>query len=155
MTISIGVKCLSWTRRKGKRMDKSKFNVKSEWRKFGIILGIILAVIATILLIKARASTIYFYGAGFFFTAAALIVPIVVKPVFILFLYIAHVMGWIMTRLILGILFYLVITPMGLLGRLFGKRFLDLKFPGKQESYWIETDQLIRDEGVNSYENQF
>jgi hypothetical protein len=155
MTISIGVKCLSWTRRKGKGMDKSKFNDRSEWRKFGIILGIILTVIATILLIKARPSYIYFYGAGLFFIVTALTVPIVIKPVFILFLYIAHVMGWVMTRLILGILFYLVITPMGLLGRLFGKRFLDLKFPGKQESYWIETDQLIRDEGVNSYENQF
>jgi hypothetical protein len=155
MTISIGVKCLNWTRRKGKRMDKSKFDIKGEWRKFGIILGIILAVIATILLIKARGLYIYFYGAGFFFIAAGLAVPIVVKPVFILFLYIAHVMGWVMTRLILSILFYLVITPIGLLGRLFGKRFLDLKFPGKQESYWIETDQLIRDEGVNSYENQF
>ncbi len=86
---------------------------------------------------------------------AALAAPIVVKPVFILFLYIAHVMGWVMTRLILGILFYLVITPIGLLGKLFGKRFLDLKFPGKHESYWIETDKLVREEGVNSYENQF
>jgi hypothetical protein len=136
-------------------MDKSKFNVKSEWRKFGIILGIILAVIATILLIKTRASTIYFYGAGFFFIAAGLVVPIVVKPVFILFMYISHVMGWVMTRLILGTLYYLVITPMSLLGRLFGKRFLDLKFPGKQESYWNETEKPVLREGVNSYENQF
>ena len=136
-------------------MDKSKFDIKNEWRKFGIILGIILAVIATILLMKARGGYIYLYGAGFFFILAGLVVPIVVKPVFILFMYFSHVMGWVMTRLILGILFYLVITPMGLLGKLFGKRFLDLKFPGKQESYWIETDKLIDREGINSYENQF
>lgn len=136
-------------------MDKSKFNSKSEWRKFGIILGIILAIVATILLIKARGVYIYFYGAGFLSILAGLVVPIVVKPVFILFMYISHVMGWLMTRLILGILFYLVITPMGWLGKLFGQRFLDLKFPAKQESYWLETDKLIDREGENSYENQF
>lgn len=136
-------------------MDKSKFDIKSEWRKFGIILGIILAVIATILLMKARGGYLYFYGAGFFFILAGLVIPIVVKPVFILFMYLSHVMGWVMTRLILSILFYLVITPMGLLGKLVGKRFLDLKFPGKQESYWIETDKRIEQEGINSYENQF
>lgn len=136
-------------------MDKSKFNSKSEWRKFGIILGIILAIIATILLIKARGGYVYFYGAGFLFILAGLVAPIVIKPVFILFMYFSHVMGWLMTRLILGILFYLVITPMGLLGKLVGKRFLDLKFPAKQESYWLETDKLIDREGENSYENQF
>lgn len=139
-------------------MDKSKFDIKDEWRKFGIILGLFLAIIATILLIKARPGYIYFYGAGFLFILAGLIFPIVVKPVFKLFMYISFGLGWVMTRLILSILFYLVITPMALLGKLFGKRFLDLKFPGKQESYWIETSTFAQDEGVNhanSYENQF
>lgn len=139
-------------------MDKSKFGIKSEWRKFGIILGIFLAVIATILLIKARGGYIYFYGTGFFFILAGLVFPIVVKPVFKLFMYISFGLGWVMTRVILGILFYLVITPMALFGKLFGKKFLDLKFPGEQESYWIETNAFAQDEGkncVNSYENQF
>lgn len=137
-------------------MDKSKFNIKSEWRKFGIALGIILALIATLLLIKKKALYIYFYGAGLFFILAALAVPIVVKPVFILFLYIAHVLGFVMTRLILCILFYLVITPMGLLGRLFGKKFLDVKFSHKEGSYWIQSDTGTGEvQGVENYENQF
>ncbi len=137
-------------------MDKSKFNVKREWRKFGIALGLILAVIATILLIKKKGTYIYFYGAGLFFVLAALAVPIIVKPVFILFLYIAHVLGWVMTRVLLSILFYLVMTPIGLVGRLFGKRFLDMTFSRQEESYWIEsTDEIPGDDPVKSYENQF
>lgn len=137
-------------------MDKSKFNVKREWRIFGIALGIILAVIATILLVKQKSTYIYFYGAGLFFVLAALAVPIIVKPVFILFLYIAHVLGWVMTRVLLSILFYLVITPIGLMGRCFGKRFLDMKFSRQEESYWIESnDEIPGDDPVKSYENQF
>ncbi|MCU0285128.1 MAG: hypothetical protein MUF15_01900 [Acidobacteria bacterium] len=136
-------------------MNKNKFNMKNEWRKFGFILGIILAIIATILLFKSRAIYIYFYGTGFFFILAGLLLPIIVKPVFILFMYISEVLGWVMTRLILGILFYLIITPMSLLGKLFGKKFLDLQFPGKQESYWLEADKLLEQEGKHNYENQF
>ena len=137
-------------------MDKSKFNVKSEWRKFGIALGIILAVIATILLVKERSTYIYFYGAGLFFVMAALAVPVIVKPVFILFLYIAHVLGWVMTRVLLSIMFYLVITPIGLVGRLFGKRFLEMTFSRQEGSYWLESpDETHEDDAVKSYENQF
>jgi multisubunit Na+/H+ antiporter MnhG subunit len=133
-------------------MDKSKFNIKSEWKKFGIALGIIISIIATILLIKKKSLYVYFYGAGLFFILAALTVPIVVKPVFILFLYIAFVLGWVMTRVILSLLFYLVITPIGLIAKLFGKKFLDMKFSREKESYWIKTGE---EEGVKSYEIQY
>lgn len=137
-------------------MDKSKFNIKSEWRKFGIALGIILSIIATIILIKEKSLYIYFYGAGLFFILAALSLPVIIKPVFILFLYIAHVLGWVMTRVILSILFYLVITPIGLILKLFRKKFLDLKFSRDVESYWIEAGTKIgENEGVESYENQY
>ena len=133
-------------------MEKSKFNIKTEWKKFGIALGIILSIIATVLLIQKKSLFIYFYGAGLFFIVAALVVPIVVKPVFILFLYIAHVLGWVMTRVILSILFYLVITPIGHILKLFGKKFLDMEFSREKESYWIETTE---EEGVKSYEIQY
>ncbi len=137
-------------------MDKSKFNIKSEWKKFGIALGIILSIVATVLLLKKKSIYIYFYGSGLFFILAALTVPIVVKPVFILFLYIAFVLGWVMTRVILSVLFYLAITPIGLILKFFGKRFLDLKFSRKKASYWLESAvEASKEEGVKSYENQF
>jgi multisubunit Na+/H+ antiporter MnhG subunit len=137
-------------------MDKSKFNIKSEWKKFGIALGIFLSIIATILLLKKKSIYIYFYGAGLFSILAALTVPIVIKPVFILFLYIAFVLGWVMTRVILSILFYLVISPIGLILKLFGKRFLDLKFSRKETSYWIDSAvKANKEESVENYENQF
>ena len=134
-------------------MDRSKFNEKREWRKFGIALGIILAVIATILLIKDKSTYLYFYGGGLFSVLAALVVPIIVKPVFILFLYIGHGLGFVMTRLILGILFYLVITPIGLIARLFGKQFLSVGFSRGESGYWIETAGMGDEK--ESYENQF
>src|SRR2546427_261476 len=48
------------------------------------------------------------------------------------------VIGWITTRVILILVFYLVITPLGFAMRLFGKRALDLKFADadSKESFW-------------------
>ena len=45
-------------------------------------------------------------------------------------------MGFIMTRLILGILFFLVITPMAIAAKLFGKDLLDQRINKNKKSYW-------------------
>ena len=48
-------------------------------------------------------------------------------------------LGKIMSPVIMGIIFFLVVTPIGLLMRLFGKDILNLKFNNKA-TYWIETN---------------
>jgi hypothetical protein len=65
----------------------------------------------------------------------------------------AILIGWFMTRIILSILFYLVLTPTRLLARLFGKQFLDLKMDNSKKSYWNyrESKELKKSE----YERQF
>jgi hypothetical protein len=66
----------------------------------------------------------------------------------------AGAMGWCMTRLILIALFYLVVTPIGLLMRLLGKDFLELKLDRSSAvSYWIPREGP-RPEAEN-YNNQF
>ncbi len=46
-------------------------------------------------------------------------------------------MGWIVSRLLLIIVFFLVVTPIGLIARLWGHKFLDLGFPSKKTSLWV------------------
>ena len=48
-------------------------------------------------------------------------------------------LGKIMSPLIMGIIFFLVVTPIGLLMRLFGKDILNLKFKDNA-TYWIEKN---------------
>jgi len=48
-------------------------------------------------------------------------------------------LGKIMSPVIMGIIFFLVVTPIGLLMRLFGKDILNLKFNNKT-TYWIEKN---------------
>ena len=48
-------------------------------------------------------------------------------------------LGKIVSPIIMGIIFFLVVTPIGLLMRLFGKDLINLKF-NNNKSYWIEKN---------------
>ncbi|MGH8548672.1 MAG: SxtJ family membrane protein [Methylococcales bacterium] len=50
--------------------------------------------------------------------AVALLLPIVLKPIYIIWMGIGYVLGWINTRILLGLVFYILFTPVALLLRL-------------------------------------
>lgn len=52
----------------------------------------------------------------------------------------AFILGWFWTRIFLGIFFYLIITPIGLLMRALGKDLLDEKIDRSAQSYWVKRD---------------
>jgi len=66
---------------------------------------------------------------------------------------ISILLGFVMTRVILSILFYIVITPVGFVARLLGKDFLDEKIDKSKESYWNYREQKEYDK--TSTEQQF
>ena len=133
-------------------VDKSKFNDRREWRKFGFSVGIIFFVLATLQFVLGKDLWLYLYGTGTFFCLMATLLPIALKPIFIALTYLGSMMGWCMTRVILTILFFMVITPIGLLAKLFNKQFLELRASPSEMSYW--TDRKSRS-SAKDYENQF
>ena len=58
-----------------------------------------------------------------------------------------------MARVILSLLFYVIITPIGLVLRIFGKDFLELKKQTVQGSYWNKRNSNV--EQNQNYTNQF
>ena len=48
----------------------------------------------------------------------------------------SSVLGWLSSRIILTLIFYLVFTPVALLLKLIGKALLDLHFPNGRNTYW-------------------
>ena len=126
---------------------------KSDIQKFGY-------TIATILLIAA--GFLFFGGKEYYqnlivissiFFCFGLIIPIILKPLYIIWMAFAVILGWFMTRLILMILFYFILTPIGLLGKLFGYNFLENNFNSSANSYWNLRDS--KSEINQGYEKQF
>ena len=127
-------------------------NSSKDIRSFGITIGIVMFIISGLLmyynkeeyqLIAIIAST--FIGLGF-------VAPIILKPFYFVWMTFAAILGWAMTRVILSLVFYLIITPIGLLTRLLGEDFLALK-KSNPESYWNNRDHNY--EISQDYEKQF
>ena len=65
-----------------------------------------------------------------------LIAPPAVRLVYLGAVYVTFPIGFIMSHVILGAVYYLVITPIGLLMRLLGRDPLHRRFDPKRTSYW-------------------
>jgi hypothetical protein len=65
----------------------------------------------------------------------------------------AFALAWVNTRLILGVFFYLVLTPSGLVMRLLGKDPLRRRIERSAKSYWIRKEPVLFDK--SRYENLF
>jgi len=111
-------------------------SAKKDLRNFGLTVGIALGLIGAVLWWLNKGAYPYFIGIGALLIVAGLAIPVILKPLQKVWMTIAVVMGWIMARVILTLLFYLVFTLTGLVARLFGKDFLDLKRRRDEASYW-------------------
>jgi hypothetical protein len=78
----------------------------------------------------------WFTAGSIFFLVTGLVGYPVLRPVYIGWMKFAFVLGWMNTRLLLGLFFYLILTPVGLVMRAFGKDIIDKKFDRQARSYW-------------------
>lgn len=127
---------------------------KRELRNFGITLGAVLGLLGGVLLWRERGGSQYLLLAGALFVVFGLLLPALLKPVYKTWMTLAVIMGWVMTRVILGVLFYLLVTPIGLTARLLGKDMMDIRFDhAASRTYWIKKAKGPRD--PKDYERQF
>jgi hypothetical protein len=122
-------------------------------RRFGLMVGGVFALIGGLLLWRHKVSAPYFLWPGVVLMVLGVLLPRALKWVYMAWMSLAFVLGFIMAHVILGLLFYLVITPVGLLARLCGQDFLRLKLDRSAKSYWLPRPQKPR--SATDYERQF
>lgn len=126
---------------------------KKDLRKFGITVGIVLAAIGILLFYFEKSSAVYFTVIGGLLILLGAVLPQLLKPLNKLWMALAIILGFIMTRLILSIVFYFIITPIRLFARIFRKKFLDLKYDKSEKTYWEKRINIHKKQ--IDYERQF
>jgi len=122
-------------------------------RNFGLLMACVLLLAGGWLWWKGVSSWPWAAGAAALLAGCGLAVPEVLKPVYRAWMIFAVILGWVMTRVILTVVFYLVVTPISLLGRAFGEQFLQLKKSQGSSSYWVRRTGPPRQK--SEYERQF
>ncbi len=111
---------------------------KTDLRKFGFIMGGMFALIFGGLLpwiFNAESWPRWPFIVLVVFWALALILPESLRKVNEIWIKIGNVLGWINSRIILGVMFYLLIFPIGLLLKVFGKDAMNRKLESDTDSY--------------------
>jgi hypothetical protein len=122
-------------------------------RFFGLTFFVFFLLIALWPLLGGKAVRPSFMGISLAFLAIALAYPILLAPLNRLWLKFGALLHVITSPIILGVMFYLVIAPIGLLMRLLNKDLLRLKLDPDASSYWIRREPPGPDK--NSLHRQF
>jgi hypothetical protein len=108
----------------------------AEGRKFGLTVGAAFAVLATISWWRGHETTVYVLGGlATLLILAGLVVPGQLGPVQRGWMGLALLISKVTTPVFMGIVFFIVIAPVGLLMRLFGRN--PIKHKAVNRSYWV------------------
>ena len=106
-------------------------------RSFGIVFFIVFLLISIYPLINNEDIRIWSLLVSLIFLVLGLINSNILSPLNKLWFKFGILLGKIISPIIMGIIFFLVVTPIGLMMRIIGKDLLNLKY-SDYKSYWIE-----------------
>jgi len=133
------------------RLDNSPHELK----KFGFTLAIAFAVLSAPIFLWGNQPTcaLLTSSLAIAFAVFALLFPRALGPVRFLWIGFAFIIGYFMSRIILTVLFFLIISTIRIIMTIIGKDILDKSLNKQEESYWIRRETI--DKSPGEYEKMF
>ena len=123
---------MSWINDEYQSLDRSPRAL----RRFGFTVGFVILFLGCVLLWRQRGAGWPLISIGTVLVLAAGLAPLRLKWIHASWMIASLALGWIVTRILLTTVFFFVVTPIGLLQRLFGKRVIEVAFKADSASYW-------------------
>ena len=125
---------------------KSKENNKG----FGILFFIVFLLVGLWPLLKGDSPRIYFFPIAILFLILGLINSKILTPLNRSWIKFGELLGTIIAPIVMGLVYFIVLTPLSFLIRITGKDLLNVKFSNKVKTYWIK-----RSKDLGSMDKQF
>ena len=125
---------------------------RKELRHFGLLVGAVFTVIGLWpLVFRGESLRLWAIGIGGLLIAFGGILPQLLAPIHKGWMWVGHILGWINTWILLSIVFYAMVTPIGLVRRLMGKDRIRQAFAESSTTY-----RVVRSPRPHSHmKNQF
>ena len=119
---------------------------KRELRHFGLLFAVFFAVLFGLIIPMLRGHSLpnvpWIVASVFVFLA--IIFPIALQPIYQIWMRFGLVLGWINSRIILGIIFYGLVLPMGAVMRLFKRDPMQRQFQARLDSYRLPSRSFAK-----------
>tara|TARA_B100000282_G_C31447944_1_gene361040 strand:+ start:172 stop:552 length:381 start_codon:yes stop_codon:yes gene_type:complete len=116
---------------------------KSSNKSFGILFFLVFFVFGLWPLTKEMSPNIYLITISIIFLTLGLLNSKLLSPINEIWIKFGEILGKIIAPLIMALVYFLILTPISLLLRAFGKDLLGLKYLKQQNSYWIKRKKEI------------
>jgi len=123
-------------------------------RRFGLVVGGVFALLALVAWWRGRAWWPWLAWPGGVLLGLGAVAPTLLRPVQLAWMSLALVLGTVVSTVLLTLLFFLGVTPIGWLARLRGKDFLRRRLDSQAVTYWLPRERG-RTPGRADYERQF
>ena len=123
------------------KLVETSVSRRSSERSFGILFFMIFQAIAIYFYVSFGENYLYFALVGLIFGIVALFAPVMLFPLNFLWLKFGLLLHRLISPIIISLLFFVGIVPIGILMRVFRKRPLNLKFEPSKNSYWIVREK--------------
>ena len=116
-----------------------------ELRQFGLMVGGVFSVIGLWpMFLRGEPLRLWAVVLGSLLILSGSLVPTWLAPVHRGWMWVGHVLGWINTRIILGVIFYGLITPIGIAFRMLGKDTMRQSFSDTSSTYRVNRQPRPR-----------
>ena len=106
-------------------------------KSFGVVFFIVFLLIALYPLIYSEEIRVWALVISLIFLILGVFNSKILSPLNKVWFKFGIILGKIVSPFVMGVIFFFVVTPIGIIMRIFGKDLLNLKY-NKDESYWIE-----------------
>ena len=123
---------------------------KSSNRSFGILFFLVFLGFGLWPLAKEMSPNIYLIIISVIFLILGLLNSKLLSPLNNLWIKFGEILGKVIAPIVMAVVYFLILTPISLLVRLFGKDLIEMKFNNNVKSYWIK-----RKKDLGSMNKQF
>ena len=120
-------------------------------RQFGIVFFVVFLILSTYFYLRLNLVfySIIFFLVSFLFLVLGILNSKILNPLNLMWSKFGFYLGKLISPIILGLIFFLIVTPIGILMRCIQNNFFNLKF-NDNKSYWIK-----KNEPKSKMKNQF
>ena len=119
-------------------------------RSFGVIFFIVFLILGLWPLKNSGNPNLYIIGLAGIFLVLGILNSKILSPFNKAWIKLGEFLGTIIAPIVMALIYFVVLTPISLIVRIFGKDLLELKFLKKKETYWIK-----RKKNLNPMKKQF
>ena len=124
-------------------MGLIKINTRPTRRQlnaFGLMWLVAFGIVGGLVFSRASGVSAAIWGAAIVVPTIGWFSPAFMRIVYVGMAYAAFPIGFVVSHALLAVVYYLVLTPIGLLGRLFGRDPMTRRFEPEARTYWIARD---------------